>query len=62
MIWSLTRSVRLRAQTMSELARYLADTGQWWLLPMVVVLLFTTLVLVGVQTFEYVAPFVYSIF
>ena len=52
----------MKLSTVSELAQLLLLNGRWWLLPMVAVLLATTVLLVVVQAIEYVAPFVYTIF
>ncbi len=45
--------------TAGELLALLARGGRWWMLPLVIVLLLLGAVLVVLQMFEYVAPFVY---
>ena len=51
-----------RTQTIRELVELLVASGRWWLVPMVAVLLATSVLLLVLQAAEYVAPFVYSIF
>jgi hypothetical protein len=51
-----------RPGTLRELYGGLAESGRWWLIPMVVVLGLTAVLLVVVSAVEYVAPFVYTIF
>jgi hypothetical protein len=52
----------MRLSTVSELGQLLLQNGRWWLLPLVAVLLLTTVLLMVVSAIEYVAPFVYTIF
>lgn len=52
----------LRLGIAAELLRFLARTGRFWLLPMMVVFLLAAIVLGAVQVLEYVAPFVYTMF
>ena len=58
----VTARTRMTLGTLGELAALLVQSGRWWLLPMLVVLLGSALLLVIVQAVEYVAPFVYTIF
>lgn len=51
-----------RASTIRDLTHLFAQSGRWWLIPLVFVFAFTALLLVAVQVIEYVAPFVYTIF
>jgi hypothetical protein len=51
-----------RISTTRDLTRLFAQSGRWWLIPLVAVFSLTALLLVVVQVVEYVAPFVYTIF
>ena len=51
-----------RIATTQDLTRLFAQSGRWWLIPLVGVFALTALLLVVVQVVEYVAPFVYTIF
>ena len=53
---------RVNAATVRELASLFAESGRWWLVPMVVILGLAALLLLLVQLVEYVAPFVYTVF
>ncbi|HEY5375622.1 MAG TPA: DUF5989 family protein [Polyangiaceae bacterium] len=59
---SVFRRVASRAQTLIELVRHLLNGGQFFLIPLLVVLLLAGLLLVLTEGFSYVAPFVYTIF
>jgi hypothetical protein len=61
---TLTRSQRisLRAGTLGALMSLLVANGRWWLVPLVVVFAFTSVLLSVVAAIEYFAPFVYSLF
>jgi hypothetical protein len=51
-----------RVATVIELARALAGSGRWWMIPMLAVLALAGVLLTVVAAIEYVAPFVYTIF
>jgi len=55
-------SVFLRFGTIGELMVMLARGGRWWMLPMVSVLTVVGLLLVFLQSVQYVAPFIYAVF
>jgi len=55
-------SVFLRFGTIGELLVMLARGGRWWMLPMVSVLTVVGLLLVFLQSVQYVAPFIYAVF
>jgi hypothetical protein len=57
-----TRAIAARTSTIGELVLLIRESGRWWLLPMLFVLLASALLLVVVHAVEYVAPFVYTIF
>jgi hypothetical protein len=54
--------LRSRAKTAVQLCKLLVGNGRWWLTPFLGVLGVTALLLAAVTVFEYVAPFVYTIF
>ena len=58
---SLTRT-RAYGGTVLELAGLFSRGRRWWLLPMVAVFLFSSVLLSVVAAMEYVAPFVYTVF
>jgi len=49
----------LRFGTIGELMSLLVRGGRWWMLPLVLVLVALGIVLVTIQAFEAVAPFIY---
>ena len=59
---SMPRRMSLRARSLALLVRELRDSGRWWLIPMALVLVASSVLLVVVTAVEYVAPFVYTIF
>jgi len=57
-----TEAFLLRMGTVGELLALFVRGGRWWMLPLVSVLLVLGLVLVFLQSIQYVAPFVYVVF
>ena len=49
----------LRFGTIGELMALLVRGGRWWMLPLVLVLVMLGILLVTIQAFEAVAPFIY---
>jgi hypothetical protein len=49
----------LRLGTIGELMAMLIRGGRWWMLPLVLVLVVLGILLVTIQAFEAVAPFIY---
>jgi len=49
----------LRLGTIGELLALLVRGGKWWMLPLVLVLVMLGILLVTIQAFEAVAPFIY---
>ncbi len=49
----------LRLGTIGELLALLVRGGRWWMLPLVLVLVMLGILLVTIQAFEAVAPFIY---
>lgn len=58
---SIFRTIRERAETGSELLRFLWARKQWWLIPLVVFLLLFSALIVFAQS-SAVAPFIYTLF
>jgi hypothetical protein len=54
--------IRSRVGTAFQLVRLLVGNGRWWLIPFLGVLALTSILLAAVTVFEYIAPFVYTIF
>ena len=52
----------MRMGTVGELFSLLVRGGRWWMLPLVAVLAMIGLVLVLLQSVQYVAPFIYMVF
>lgn len=52
----------LRFGTIGELLAMLAAGGRWWMVPLVLVFAAVGLVLVFLQSVQYVAPFIYMVF
>ncbi|MFZ5481687.1 MAG: DUF5989 family protein [Myxococcota bacterium] len=55
-------SFLLRLGTVGELFALLVRGGRWWMLPLVCVLMAVAALLLFLQGFQYVAPFIYMIF
>ena len=55
-------TIALRFAVIVELVRYLRRRGGILFIPLVLALVLTSFLLVGITLFEYVAPFVYTIF
>jgi len=53
---------RAYGSTVMELTGLFSRRRRWWLLPMVAVFLFSSVLLSVVAAIEYVAPFVYTVF
>ena len=56
------RRASLAAGTLWELFRTVVQSGRWFLVPLIVVLILAALLLLLVSALEYVAPFVYTVF
>ena len=54
-------SVAGRLNVIRELVRSFSASGRLWMLPMLAVLLVLGLVLAGLSTVHYVAPFIYAV-
>jgi hypothetical protein len=52
----------LRLGTAGQLLGMLSRGGRWWMIPLTGVLLLLGIVLVAVQSVQYVAPFIYLVF
>jgi hypothetical protein len=52
----------MRFGTIGELMAMLVRGGRWWMVPMVSVFVLVGLVLVFLQSVQYVAPFIYMVF
>jgi hypothetical protein len=52
----------LRLRTTIELLRHFVDSRRWFLLPLLLVLLLSSVLLVLTGGLSYVAPFVYALF
>ena len=61
---SLSRleSFLLRMGTAGELFSLFLRGGRWWMLPMLLVFVLLGLILVLLQSVQYVAPFIYMVF
>jgi hypothetical protein len=55
-------SFLIRLGTMGELFALLLRGGRWWMLPMIAVFMLLGLILVLLQSVQYVAPFIYMVF
>jgi hypothetical protein len=56
------RNLRACASTVAELLRGIWHGPYWWLAPLVLLLLPTALVLIFMQAYPVLAPFVYALF
>jgi len=52
----------LRMGTVGQLLAMLTRGGRWWMLPLVGVLMLAAVVLIALQSVQYVAPFIYLVF
>jgi hypothetical protein len=50
-----------RFRVIQALTQSFARSEHWWMLPMVFILVLLGLVLAGLQTLHYVAPFIYAV-
>ena len=57
-----TESFLLRMGTVGELFSMFLRGGRWWMLPMLLVFVLLGLILVLLQSVQYVAPFIYMVF
>ena len=59
---SLTQSLADRTGTIGELFAMLRRHRLWWAIPAFALLVLLGLVLAGLQSVPYVAPFIYTVF
>lgn len=52
----------MRLGTAGQLLGMLSRGGRWWMIPMTALLLLLGIVLVAIQSVQYVAPFIYLVF
>ena len=52
----------MRLGTAGQLLGMLSRGGRWWMVPLTAVLLLLGIVLVAIQSVQYVAPFIYLVF
>ncbi len=55
-------SFLLRMGTAGELLSMFVRGGRWWMLPLLLIFLLLGLILVLLQSVQYVAPFIYMVF
>ncbi len=55
-------SFLLRLGTAGELLSMFVRGGRWWMLPLLLIFLLLGLILVLLQSVQYVAPFIYMVF
>jgi hypothetical protein len=55
-------SALLRLGTAGQLLALFARGGRWWMLPVLALFLLVGVVLVFLQSIQYVAPFIYMVF
>ena len=55
-------SFLMRMGTAGELLSMFVRGGRWWMLPLLLIFLLLGLILVLLQSVQYVAPFIYMVF
>jgi hypothetical protein len=59
---SRMESFLMRMGTAGELLSLFVRGGRWWMLPLLLIFLLIGLILVLLQSVQYVAPFIYMVF
>ena len=59
---SRMESFLMRMGTAGELLSMFVRGGRWWMLPLLLIFLLLGLILVLLQSVQYVAPFIYMVF
>lgn len=60
-MWPVTEAKQINMKTIKELWLFIKERKQWWLLPIVTILLIVS-ILIAASASSVVSPFIYTIF